>query len=171
MKNYLIIGLLIIIAILIFIKNKPVEIVKWRVKSDTVIMVKDTTIWKDKLIYKKDTVRLPGKIDTQWVIGDYYTAKFYEDSVTGIDWSVKIKDTIKENSIIGRSYNVNVKHKIIKDSIFIEKQKFKPSLYIGPNYNLNSNTVGFGMNLNLNLININAGWNRGFIIGAGYKIK
>ena len=171
MKNYLIVGLLIVIAILLLSKQNTTETIRIKVKTDTITIVKDTTIWKEKLIYKKDTIRLPGKIDTQWVVGDYYTSKFYEDSIKGIDWSVKVKDTIRENSIVGRSYNVNVKHKIIKDSIFIEKELFKPSLYIGPNYNINTQSVGFQINLNLNPININAGWNNGFIIGTAYKIK
>ena len=169
-KDLIVIILLVLLIIFNLPYNKEPQIIV-KTKTDTVTIIKDTTIWKDKLIYLKDTIRMPGKIDTHYVIGDYYTRKFYSDSISGENYKIKVNDTVSLNKIVGRSYYINIKEKIIKDSIFIESKTFKPSLYIGPNYNINTQTIGFEATYNLQALNIKAGYNKGFQIGVGFRLK
>ena len=177
MKIYsIIVTIIAVIAIYLLFKTpKSGELhTSIKTKIDTIFKYNDTIIYKDKLAYIHDTTTLPQIIDTVKVLDSFYAKNYYMDSIESNGSVVKIKDTVTQNRIVGRSYDLKIKETYIHrvDSITVEKVNNSNSLYIAPNYNLNTRTFGFQLNYNVkNKISIIGGYNNGLVLGAGIKLK
>jgi hypothetical protein len=89
-------------------------------------------------------VPVPTKVDTQAILKDFYTKRIYVDTFNFVDslGRIVIKDTISENKIASREYDVKIREKIIKETITV-KEKPKNQWYLGGSANLNSvNLIG-----------------------------
>jgi hypothetical protein len=129
--------IVLLVAVLIFFiasearytKSEPVIV------SDTVYQQKTFTKFiKGKSIpfVVLDTIYLIDTIkDTITIVKDYNQVKVYSDTMR-IDSLVYayIQDTISRNSIIGRSFNAQIKEKVIYKTITNE-QKQRNQLYLG----------------------------------------
>lgn len=147
-KNILIVILIIFLGILFFdwynTKNEVGELIRINGKQyevlsrqiDTVVVTKDTTIFrrgKDIVIENEVQVPvyIPAEVDTMDLLRDYFTKRFYVDTLEIKDFgSVVIKDTLFQNKILTREFNASLQTKIIND-VTIVKQLPKPHLYFG----------------------------------------
>lgn len=86
------------------------------------------TIYVDKPIY----VEIPGNVDTNEILKDYYTKYPYVDTLILKDnmGYVKITDTIFKNGIQNRIWDAKINKITIRDSIFL-KEDPKRQLFIG----------------------------------------
>lgn len=101
-------------------------------KVDTVYVKRDTTIYKkgkDIVIsnYIHDTINRT-KIDTLKVLGDYFSKVVYLDTFSVGDGYIALRDTISENRIQARIFNLQLKEKVIT---IHESEKPKTELYWG----------------------------------------
>lgn len=82
--------------------------------------------WKTKKEYIHDTTKI---IDTAYVIGDYYSTYYYEDSIKGDSLKLYIKDSVSENKIKSRS----IKYQFILPTVNITNTviKNKTEFYVG----------------------------------------
>jgi hypothetical protein len=126
-KNGLIV-ILILLAIYLFTGKKQIKTVSTRI--DTVLTTKTITkfIKGDKIRYKiLDTINTNSH-DTTYIIKDYNQAKEFTDSIRQDSNLFVIKDTISQNRIIGRSFQVKIQEKTITITNNIQP---KAALYIG----------------------------------------
>jgi len=117
------------------------------IKRDTMWIIKDSTVYSKPQLIKtipvdvsRDTIIREYLPDTTYegLLKDYQAVVFellnkniYQDSlkIDSIGY-VKVVDTVSKNSIVGRSYNYNLKYPIIKETI-IQPAKKTNQLYIG----------------------------------------
>lgn len=151
LSNYknILIGVLVIILLFLFsrwnksnnelneiikINGKQYEVVSQKI--DTIIVRKDTTIFRrgSDIIIQKEVqvpVYIPSDVDTMELLRDYFTKRFYVDTLEIKDFgSVVIKDTLFQNTILTREFIASMQTKIIND-VIIAKQLSKPHLYFG----------------------------------------
>lgn len=196
LKIMLIIGLLIIIFIMrtctnstnkpnfIKIDGKKYEVIKHDIDTqylqhNTVIYKKGKTIIKDTTIF----VKIPTVIDTNKILQSYYAKNLYKDTIILNDnlGMISLIDTISENKIQDRKYNIKIKEKVIKE-VSIVKEPSKGQLYIGGVINVDKinllNYVGPSLlyktkNDNIYSLGIGYGINKTISIQGGtyWKIK
>jgi len=145
LKVILIIGLLIVIFLMrtctqntdktdtIKINGKKYDVIKHDIDTqylqhDTVIYKKGKTIIKDTTIF----VEVPSVVDTNKVLEDFYSKNVYKDTITLNDslGTISLIDTISENKIQDRKYNIKIREKIVKEFLVV-KEPSKGQLYIG----------------------------------------
>jgi hypothetical protein len=125
--------------------NKKYQVVKTEIDT----FYKDTGYVRYKpgkkiVIETTIEVPVPTKVDTQAILKDFYTKRIYVDTFNFVDslGRIVIKDTISENKIASREYDVKIREKIIKETITV-KEKPKNQWYLGGSANLNSvNLIG-----------------------------
>ncbi len=137
-------------------KYMPEKIVQ---KIDTFYSFKRDTVFQEHLTYKTIKTTLHDSINV------------YKDTVWSNGSRVIISDTLRDDTIVNRNIDFNIKQTLITDSIFIPVKDNKLRIFAGPSFNLNTKTIGAGLNLTYKKITINAGWNNSFIVGVGIKIK
>lgn len=154
--------------------------------TDTVLIVKDTTIYrKGKDIYHDTTIYVPvlTPIDTNSVIRDYYSLNLFRDSLTLSDslGTISLVDTISKNKIQGRLWSVTINEKLIKNKLIV-KELPKNQVYIGANVGFSRENVihNFGPSLLLKTksdkiysLGINLNQNKAITLQGGiyWKIK
>ena len=144
LKVILIIGLLIVVFLMrtctqtdetntIKIDGKKYDVVKHDIDTqyiqhNTVIYKKGKTIIKDTTIF----VEVPSVVDTNKILEDFYAKSVYKDTITLNDslGTISLIDTISENKIQDRKYNLKIREKIVKE-ILVVKEPSKGQLYIG----------------------------------------
>lgn len=145
LKVILIIGLLIVIFLMrtctqntdktdtIKINGKKYDVIKHDIDTqylqhDTVIYKKGKNIIKDTTIF----VEVPSVVDTNKVLEDFYSKNVYKDTITLNDslGTISLIDTISENKIQDRKYNIKIREKIVKEFLVV-KEPSKGQLYIG----------------------------------------
>jgi len=103
-------------------------------KRDTIYIVRDTTVYKEgKTIKVRVEVPkyIPQEADTQLILMDYFTKRFYTDTLDlGKNSYVIVEDTIIENKIFARKFNSKITEKIINDTLFL-KEPAKRQVYLG----------------------------------------
>lgn len=146
-KTILIIGLIVVIFLLRFcgndngntedpniikVKGKKYEIVDH--KRDTTYITRDSIIYrkgKDIKVEVEVPVYIPQDADTNLILKDYFSKRFYIDTIDlGQKSFVIIKDTITENKIITRIFESSITEKIINDTFFL-KELPKVKFFIG----------------------------------------
>ena len=165
------IALLLLIAIVVFQqcggnKTKTGEIVKVDGKKYELIKHEIDTIEvvKTKVVTKKGTdiyhetivekeVFIPAVVDTAALLKDYYSKVLYKDVLVLPDslGTVAVTDTISQNRILGRTFNANVKQRIIKETTIV-KELPKTKLFYGFEGGFNKadvvSHIGMGILLN-----------------------
>lgn len=152
-KNIIILGLIAVILFMKFCTNKTTKVgddIKINGKNYEVVDKKTDTIYKDtgyvkykkgKTIYRDVPVFIdvPENVDTQAILKEYYAKNIYKDTLILNDslGTVAIRDTISENKIVSRTYDIKVREKIIRD-IFYVKEKPRNEWYVGANAALNA---------------------------------
>lgn len=103
-------------------------------KSDTTYITKDTLIYKkgkDIRVEVEVPVYIPAQVDTQLILKDFFSKRFYKDTIDlGQNSFVIINDTISENKILSRGFNSSITERIIKDT-FLLKELPKRQVYLG----------------------------------------
>jgi hypothetical protein len=144
------IALILLIAIVIFqqcggnkkgtgeivkVDGKKYELIKQ--ETDTIEVVKTKVVTKKgEDIYHETIVehevRVPANVDTNAILKEYYTKVLYKDVLVLPDslGTVAINDTISQNKILGRTFNANVKQRVIKETTIV-KELPKNQLYFG----------------------------------------
>lgn len=102
--------------------------------SDTIYITKDSVVFKkgkEIPVFIEVPKYIPINVDTQLILKDYFSKRFYIDTLNlGEKSFVIVKDTITENKILFRKYESTITEKIIKDSIFLRELP-KRQLYVG----------------------------------------
>lgn len=147
-KNIIILGLVAVILFMKFCTNKTTKVgdnIKRNNKKYEVVDKTTDTVYRDTgyIVYKKGKtiykdvpvyVKVPINVDTQAILKEYYAIKIYKDTFTLKDslGTIAIQDTISENKIVSRTYDVKVREKIIRD-IFYVREKPRNEWYVGGN--------------------------------------
>lgn len=88
------------------VNGKKYEVVDHR--RDTTYVTRDSIIYREGKKIKvevKVPVYIPSEVDTQTILKDYFSKRFYTDTLDlGQKSFVIIKDTITENKILGKSF-------------------------------------------------------------------
>ena len=117
------------------IEGKKYEIIKHDI--DTVDIVKTKIVTKKgediyhETIVEKEVI-IPAIIDTLALLKDYYSKVLYKDTLVLPDslGTVDVTDTISQNKIFGRTFNANIKQRIIKETTIV-KELPKTQVYYG----------------------------------------
>ena len=150
LKVILIIGLLITVFLMrtcnqntdktdtIKINGKKYDVIQHDIDTqylqhDTIIYKKGKNIIKDTTIF----VEVPSIVDTNKILEDFYAKNVYKDTITLNDslGTISLIDTISENKIQDRKYNIKVREKIVKEFLVV-KEPSKGQLYIGGTVNV-----------------------------------
>lgn len=131
--------------------GKKYEILKRDI--DTLIIKKDSLVYKKgKDIYHDTTIYLPipMDVDTNKILEQYYSYNIFKDSLKLNDslGLLILTDTISENKIKGRLWNVSINQKLITDRMIV-KELPKNQVYMGLNAGFNRQALisNFGPNL------------------------
>ena len=108
------------------IEGKKYEIIKHDI--DTVDIVKTKIVTKKgediyhETIVEKEVI-IPAIIDTLALLKDYYSKVLYKDTLVLPDslGTVDVTDTISQNKIFGRTFNANIKQRIIKETTIVKE--------------------------------------------------
>jgi len=169
MKNLKNIAILLLIAVVIFQqcggnKTKTGEIVKVDGKKYELIKHEIDTfeVVKTKVVTKKGEdiyhetikeVNIPTIVDTQALLHDYFAKNIYKDTLHLPDslGIVSLIDTITQNKILGRTFNANVKQRVIKETTIV-KELPKTKVFYGIEGGFNKadvvSHIGLGMIIN-----------------------
>ena len=159
MKNKFYIIVIAVLLSVVFLqyvfKPKPIEpdYSNWieiggekykELSSKVTIKWKDTTIYKTHYIPSKPEiveVPIPVDVDTTAILQDYFAKYFYSDIVP-LDTigTIRINDTISRNKIISRSFVLDYKIPLIKETIIVESNSIS-QLYIGGGINLDETDI------------------------------
>ena len=144
------IALVLLIAIVVFqqcggnkkttgeivkVDGNKYELIKHEI--DTVEVVKTKVVTKKgddiyhETIVEKEVI-IPAIIDTLALLKDYYSKVLYKDTLVLPDslGTVDVTDTISQNKIFGRTFNANIKQRIIKETTIV-KELPKTQVYYG----------------------------------------
>jgi hypothetical protein len=114
------------------INGKKYEIVDHR--RDTTYITKDSIVYKkgdDIKVEVKVPVYIHTNIDTQEILKDYFSRRFYIDTLNlGEKSFVIVKDTITENKILSRVFVSSITERFINDTLFLA-EPLKRQLFIG----------------------------------------
>jgi hypothetical protein len=95
--------------------------------------IHDTTeVTKTKVVTKKGEdivhetikeVQIPAIVDTQALLHDYFVKNIYKDTLRLPDslGYVFLTDTITKNKILGRTFNANVKQRVINNTTIVKE--------------------------------------------------
>jgi hypothetical protein len=165
------IALLLLIAIVVFqqcggnktktgeivkVDGKKYELIKHEIDTIEVVKTKVVTrkgedIYHETIVEKE--VFIPAVIDTAALLKDYYSKVLYKDVLVLPDslGTVAVTDTISQNKILGRTFNANVKQRIIKETTIV-KELPKTKLFYGFEGGFNKadvvSHIGMGILLN-----------------------
>jgi hypothetical protein len=173
-KNFLIIILVAVVILLLFTAPKYAKDTI-TIKTDTIFNVKTLTKYKkgDSIPFKIiqiDSVNVPIH-DTIRIINDYLQVKAYNDTIRIDSNTFYIQDTITQNRIIGRGFEVKLQEK----TIYITKTiKPKTELLIGGELRSLNNVLGASIGVGLKvpkkgLILVNYG-TQGYSLGYYKKL-
>ena len=117
------------------IDGKKYEVIKHEI--DTVDIVKTKVVTKKgediyhETIVEKEVI-IPAIVDTAALLKDYYSKVLYKDTLVLPDslGTVDVTDTISQNKIFGRTFNANIKQRIIKETTIV-KELPKTQVYYG----------------------------------------
>ena len=146
-KTLMILCLIIIILLLRMCDGESNEVKKGNTikvngkKYEVVDHKRDTTyITRDSIIYKKGKdikvevkvpVYVPANVDTQEILKDYFSRRFYIDTLDlGQKSFVIVKDTITENKILSRVFESSITERIINDTLFLVEPP-KRQMFVG----------------------------------------
>ena len=138
------------------VDGKKYELIKHEIDTVEVVKTKVVTrkgedIYHETIVEKE--VLIPTIIDTAALLKDYYSKVLYKDVLVLPDslGTVAVTDTISQNKILGRTFNANVKQRIIKETTIV-KELPKTKLFYGFEGGFNKadvvSHIGMGILLN-----------------------
>jgi hypothetical protein len=138
------------------IEGKKYEVIKHEIDTVDIVKTKVVTkkgedIYHETIVEKE--VLIPAVIDTAALLKDYYSKVLYKDVLVLPDslGTVSVIDTISQNKILGRTFNANVKQRIIKETTIV-KELPKTKLFYGFEGGFNKadvvSHIGMGILLN-----------------------
>jgi hypothetical protein len=106
------------------VDGKKYELIKHEI--DTVEVVKTKVVTKKGEDIYHETIKevtIPAVIDTQSLLHDYFVKNIYKDTLHLPDslGIVSLIDTIYQNKLLGRTFNANVKQRIIKETTIVKE--------------------------------------------------
>jgi transcriptional antiterminator Rof (Rho-off) len=114
------------------VNGKKYEVVDHR--RDTTYITRDSIVYKkgkDIKVEVKVPVYVPANVDTQEILKDYFSRRFYIDTLDlGQKSFVIVKDTITENKILSRVFESSITERIINDTLFLVEPP-KRQMFIG----------------------------------------
>ena len=115
------------------VDGKKYELIKHEIDTFEIVKTKVVTK-KGEDIYHETIkeVTIPAIVDTQALLHDYFAKNIYKDTLQLPDslGIVSLIDTITQNKILGRTFNANVKQRIIKETTIV-KELPKTQVYYG----------------------------------------
>ena len=140
----------------VIIAGKAYEVIKHDIDTIDIVKTKVVTkkgedIYHETIVEKE--VRIPAIVDTNAILKDYYSKVLYKDVLVLPDslGTVAVTDTISQNKILGRTFNANVKQRVIKETTIV-KELPKTKLFYGFEGGFNKadvvSHVGMGILLN-----------------------
>jgi hypothetical protein len=138
------------------IEGKKYEVIKHDIDTIDIVKTKIVTkkgddIYHETIVEKE--VIIPAVIDTLALLKDYYSKVLYKDVLVLPDslGTVDVTDTISQNKIFGRTFNANVKQRVIKETTIV-KELPKTKVFFGVEGGFNKpdfvSHVGMGLLLN-----------------------
>ena len=144
------IALVLLIAIVVFqqcggnkkgtgeivkVDGKKYELIKHEIDTIEVVKTKVVTKKGEDIYHEtivEHEVRVPVNVDTNAILKEYYTKVLYKDVLVLPDslGTVAVTDTISQNKIFGRTFNANVKQRVIKETTIV-KELPKNQVYFG----------------------------------------
>jgi hypothetical protein len=122
-------------AEIVKVDGKKYELLKYAIDTVEVVKTKVVTkkgddIYHETIIEKE--IQIPAVIDTLALLKDYYSKVLYKDVLVLPDslGTVNVTDTISQNKIFGRTFNANIKQRIIKETTIV-KELPKTQVYYG----------------------------------------
>ena len=122
-------------AEIVKVDGKKYELLKYAIDTVEVVKTKVVTkkgddIYHETIIEKE--IQIPAVIDTLALLKDYYSKVLYKDVLVLPDslGTVDVTDTISQNKIFGRTFNANIKQRIIKETTIV-KELPKTQVYYG----------------------------------------
>jgi hypothetical protein len=136
------------------VDGKKYELIKHEIDTFEIVKTKVVTK-KGEDIYHETIkeVTIPAIVDTQALLQDYFAKNIYKDTLQLPDslGIVSLIDTITQNKILGRTFNANVKQRVIKETTIV-KELPKTKLFYGFEGGFNKADVvshlGFGVLVN-----------------------
>ena len=114
------------------VNGKKYEVVDHR--RDTTYITRDSIVYKkgkDIKVEVKVPVYVPANVDTQEILKDYFSRRFYIDTLDlGQKSFVIVKDTITENKILSRVFESSITERIINDTLFLVEPP-KRQMFVG----------------------------------------
>ena len=117
------------------IAGKAYEVIKHEIDTVDIVKTKIVTkkgedIYHETIVEKE--VKVPVNVDTNLILKEYYTKVLYKDVLVLPDslGTVAVTDTISQNKIFGRTFNANVKQRVIKETTIV-KELPKNQVYFG----------------------------------------
>lgn len=108
------------------IEGKKYEVIKHDIDTIDIIKTKVVTkkgedIYHETIVEKE--IKVPVNVDTNAILKDYYSKVLYKDVLVLPDslGTVAVTDTISQNKIFGRTFNANVKQRIIKETTIVKE--------------------------------------------------
>jgi hypothetical protein len=125
------------------VDGKKYELIKHEI--DTVEVVKTKVVTKKGEDIYHETIKevtTPAVVDTQALLHDYFVKNIYKDTLHLPDslGIVSLIDTIYQNKLLGRTFNANVKQRIIKETTIV-KELPKTQVFYGFNGGFNKEDV------------------------------
>ena len=122
-------------AEIVKVDGKKYELLKYAIDTIEVVKTKVVTKKGDDIYHEtiiKKEVIIPAIIDTLALLKDYYSKVLYKDVLVLPDslGTVDVTDTISQNKIFGRTFNANIKQRIIKETTIV-KELPKTQVYYG----------------------------------------
>ena len=144
------IALVLLIAIVVFqqcggnkkgtgeivkVDGKKYELIKHEIDTVEVVKTKIVTKKGEDIYHEtivEHEVKVPVNVDTNAILKEYYTKVLYKDVLVLPDslGTVAVTDTISQNKIFGRTFNANVKQRVIKETTIV-KELPKNQVYFG----------------------------------------
>lgn len=96
-------------------------------------------VLRDSLLFFKD-------VDTATILRDYFTTRYYLDSIATKYGNVTVMDSVRENRIVSRSWATNFNIPVVKETII---QKPRTQLYAGFSALSGQRAIGAELNFTL----------------------
>ena len=117
------------------VDGKKYELIKHEIDTVEVVKTKVVTKKGEDIYHEtivEHEVRIPVNVDTNAILKEYYTKVLYKDVLVLPDslGTVDVTDTISQNKIFGRTFNANIKQRIIKETTIV-KELPKTQVYYG----------------------------------------
>lgn len=138
-KNKFYFIIIVVLVIILLLQKCGGGIFKTHSPSNDTIRITDTSYitltkevpsyipkWKTKIEYIHDTTKI---IDTAYVIGDYYSTYFYQDSLVADSLHLYINDSITQNKIKLRDIKYKITIPVISNTLTVIQRKNE--FYVG----------------------------------------